>query len=100
MARRLDNLVSAWDEATGRTVPAPVTRVFHHAAEEMSGTYLVSDERLGVTPEHPVFVGGQWIPAAAIEIAEQRNFFADGVLVHNKGVLEVELDLGAGSGGP
>jgi len=60
-------IVKAYDIETGALVDASVTEVFHHSAEEMGEYYLIINERLKVTPNHPMYFNGEWEAAAFIE---------------------------------
>jgi intein/homing endonuclease len=47
-----------------------VTEVFHHAANEMADYYLIINENLCVTPNHPLFINGKWLAAGDAELGD------------------------------
>ncbi|HEC80870.1 MAG TPA: hypothetical protein ENI42_00375, partial [Thermoplasmatales archaeon] len=68
---RVGDLVKAFDEKTGRIVVSWVTRVFHHTLGEMVDYYLVvNDGLLKVTPEHRLYVNGEWRGAWSLKIGD------------------------------
>ena len=103
------------DMKTGQNIAAPVEKVFYHTAEEMGEYYLIINETIGVTPNHPLFINGEWKEAGTLKFGdilttpdgelpvfsilqiyrkietynlhignENHNYFADGILAHNK----------------
>ncbi|HEC82099.1 MAG TPA: hypothetical protein ENI42_06745, partial [Thermoplasmatales archaeon] len=63
-------LVKAFDEKTGKIVVSWVTKLYHHTSEEMLDYYLIINNRLKVTPEHSLYVNGNWKNAWAIKIGD------------------------------
>jgi len=53
-----------------------VIDVFHHAPEEMADYYLIINDDLRVTPNHPFYVNGEWISAGELQIGDP---FGDGI---------------------
>ncbi len=48
-----------------------VTKVFHHEPDELiAGYYLIINEELKVTPNHPLYVDGEWVKAEDLEIGD------------------------------
>lgn len=107
---KVGDSVMSYNEKTGRKEVSRILETFVHDAEE----YLVINGRLKITSEHPVFVNGEWKKAGEIEAGDRlksvdgeiivltkkivrenlkvynlevggnHNYFAEGVLVHNK----------------
>jgi len=67
---QIGDMVSAFDEKEQRVVSAPVTNVFHHTVEQMSNSYLIINQNLKVTSNHPLYVNGKWIPAGKTIIGD------------------------------
>ncbi|HDO19864.1 MAG TPA: hypothetical protein ENG74_03965, partial [Thermoplasmatales archaeon] len=63
--------VKSYDEKTGEWKVGVVTKVFHHSPEEMGDYYLVINNELRVTPNHPILVNGKWIKAGEIKIGDR-----------------------------
>ncbi|RLF92553.1 hypothetical protein DRN50_08725, partial [Thermococci archaeon] len=65
------DIVKSYDTtAGGQWKTGVVTQLFHHTAEEMTDYYLVINNDLKVTPNHPVYVNNQWIPAGQLQIGD------------------------------
>ncbi len=62
--------VSSYDVITSEWKTGIVTEVFHHTPEKMTDYYLIINNDLGVTPNHPVMVDGVWIDAGELEIGD------------------------------
>jgi hypothetical protein len=62
--------VKSYDESTKLWKTGFVSKVFHHSNSEMSDYYLVFNDDLFVTPNHPILVGGVWIDAGNLEIGD------------------------------
>ncbi|MFH1101346.1 MAG: triple tyrosine motif-containing protein [Methanobacteriota archaeon] len=62
--------VLAYDEASQRVRVAPVTEVFHHMPVEMGSYYLVINDDLRVTRNHPLYVNGEWKTAEDVQIGD------------------------------
>lgn len=67
---KIGDFVKVYDENTGTIVSNKVTKVFHHEAKEMDGSYLIINHKLRVTPNHLIFVNGEWKSAGKIEIGD------------------------------
>jgi hypothetical protein len=65
------DLVIAYNEVLGQRVPAKVTEVFHHTPDEMGDFYLVINNNLRVTPNHPLFVNKRWTNAGKVQIGDR-----------------------------
>lgn len=61
---QIGDLVLARDIATGRTMSARVTKVYHHSENEMTDPLIVINGSLKVTANHRLFVNGNWQAAA------------------------------------
>lgn len=109
------DLVLSYNTDTKQVFRAQVGKVFKHAPEDMGEYYLLINERIGVTPNHPLYINGEWQNAEVIAFGDSlltpdgvtsvrsltriyrqvttynlhidddnHNYFADGVLAHNK----------------
>ncbi len=67
---QIGDLVESFDEKTQEYKPGRVTNVFHHSPEEMTDYYLMLNDDLKVTPNHPVYVNGKWIAADELQIGD------------------------------
>jgi len=63
-------LVRALDIESGVRVDRPVTFVFHHGPEEMTDFYLVINDELRVTPNHPLWSGDGWVSAGDLKVGD------------------------------
>ena len=93
-----------------------VTKLYKHSSDEMYGDYyLIINNQLKVTINHPLYVNGEWknageiqigdklqnnkgktiivtsikkiykkVPTYNLEVENNHNYYADGILVHNK----------------
>jgi hypothetical protein len=57
---RVGERVLAFDEATGRVVPAAVTQLFVHPNWQNKARTILINGRVRATENHPFFVNGQW----------------------------------------
>ncbi len=62
-----DNVLS-YDENTGEIKSAYVTKNIYHNPNETSEYYLIINNALCVTLNHPLFVNGKWQPAHKVKI--------------------------------
>lgn len=107
--------VTSYDHASGKLISATVSETYHHTAEEAGEYYLIVNEIIHVTPNHPLFINGAWAEAGTLKFGdtlqtpdgttsvrslarifrkietynlhiddENHNYFADGILAHNK----------------
>lgn len=67
---QIGDLVESFDEQTMEYKPGYVSNVFHHQPEEMTDYYLIFNDDLKITPNHPVYVNGKWITAGEIQIGD------------------------------
>ena len=70
------DLVQSYDTDNDEWVAGVVTEVFHHAPEEMTDYYLIINNELRVTPNHPLYVDGKWITADELKVGD---LFGDGI---------------------
>ena len=114
------DLVWAWDDAEKSLSAQKVTKTFVH---ENDDDLLILNDLVYVTPNHPIYLDGDWVPAGDLEsgdilitvslgkeghnlferrlksitqyenhvgkvynfkVEKLHNYFADGILVHNK----------------
>ena len=125
---RAGDVVLSMDLTTGQLVHATVEYVVNHEAEEVD--FYMSINGIGVTPEHPLYVNGDWKAAGDVELGDllmgingqsvpvvsieyvtasvpvynlhtshdTHNYFADGILAHNKTTEGNGTSGGSGSG--
>ncbi|MFC1703383.1 polymorphic toxin-type HINT domain-containing protein [Candidatus Omnitrophota bacterium] len=60
------DMVLAYDEISGKNTPDKVKEVFVHTADE----YLVINNHIRVTSEHPFFIEGKWVKAGNLKIGD------------------------------
>ncbi len=63
--------VLTYDQKTDSFVPGSVIKTFHHTPSMMTDYYLIINNNLKVTPNHPMWVNGKWIPAGDIKIGDK-----------------------------
>ena len=68
---KVGDIVKAYDIQNGRLVDAKVSHVYHHPKEAAPEYYIVINGVLKVTPNHPVYVNGKWLPAEEIRIGDK-----------------------------
>ncbi len=115
--------IMAFDEETKTLVKDKVKEFFVHSAD----SYLIINNRLRVTPNHPVYSNGKWVEIGKlkkgdtlfnsqgkteiikeikpvhqkvqvynIEVNPYHNYFADGILAHNKEEYQYQEEGGGG----
>ncbi len=57
---RVGDIVTAFDEKLKTKVNRKVTDVFHHSYNEMGNYYMIINDFLKVTPNHPMYINGKW----------------------------------------
>jgi hypothetical protein len=62
--------VASWDAASRSIVPARVTQVIAHSAEESTGKLIVIDGVLRVTPNHPLSIEGRPVRADELRVGD------------------------------
>jgi len=67
---QIGDIVKAYDEITQTVKNSVVTKVYHHAVEEMSDYYMIINNKLRVTPNHVMYVNGGWYAAENIKIGD------------------------------
>jgi len=73
---KVGELLQSYDTADGEWKSGVVSEVFHHMPEEMTDYYLIINDDLKVTPNHPLYVDGKWVTAGDLEIGDP---FGEGV---------------------
>jgi len=73
---KVGDLAQSYDTADGEWKSSMVTEVFHHMPEEMTDYYLIINDDLKVTPNHPLYVDGKWVTAGDLKIGDP---FGEGV---------------------
>jgi len=67
---QLGDKVKSYDPLSDDWKTGTVTELFHHAPEEMTDYYLIINNDLRVTPNHPILVDGVWIDAGDLKIGD------------------------------
>ncbi len=62
--------VKAFDTKTNSLKIAEVVEVFHHKKSEMTDYYMVINNDLRVTPNHPIYVNNNWIYAEDLKVGD------------------------------
>jgi hypothetical protein len=96
--------VRSFDLAGRRVASGVVTRVLHHAPEEMAGGYLVINGKLRVTGSHPLYINGRRMLARDARVSDVMHA-ADGsrVVIESVEVIPesaptYDLEIGAPEG--
>ena len=63
--------VLAYDQKKKLKTKSRVSHTFHHSPEEAMDYYLVINDNLRVTPNHPMFVEGKWKHAGELKIGDK-----------------------------
>lgn len=66
--------VLSYSSDTGEIVAGTVTKLYTHTPEEMTDGYLIiktEDGEIRVTPNHPVFLNGQYVYASDLKVGDQ-----------------------------
>ena len=61
-----EDLIMAFDEATGELKEDKVTEFFEHDSDE----YLIINDNLRVTEHHPVYSNGEWIKIGKLKVGD------------------------------
>jgi hypothetical protein len=107
---KINERVMSFNEETKKSEPKKVTEIYIH---KYNGKYLLINNKLKVTPDHRIFINGEWdrIDKAKVgdklkgvdkelviysiksfdidyyvynlEIEDNKNYYAEGILVHN-----------------
>lgn len=67
---QVGDLVMSYDTTNNKEIPGIVTKTLHHEPEEMAPYYLVINGNLRVTPNHGLFINGDWILAGDLQIGD------------------------------
>lgn len=69
---QIGEMVKSYDEAAKSIVYDRITEVFHDTPDQMVNDYYLSvNDKLGVTPEHPLYINSEWIQAKDLAIGDQ-----------------------------
>lgn len=66
----IGDLVKSRDYENDIDTVGEVVEVFHHSPEEMTDYYLIINNELKVTPNHPIRLNNKWVPAGEIKIGD------------------------------
>jgi len=64
------DVVLVYDFEAGANVPSPITKVFHHAKSETQ-SYLILNDRIGVTGVHRMFTARGWVWAEDLQLGDE-----------------------------
>jgi len=67
---KIDDKVQSYDINTEEYKTGTVSHIFHHKPGEMTDYYLVINNELRITPNHPILVDGVWIDAGELKIGD------------------------------
>ena len=81
--KRGDQVLS-YNEISGQLEPAEVLKTFEHIATQ----YLIINNELRVTANHPLYVDGNWLEAGSIEIGDVILGLDDQIVVNS---IETEV---------
>ncbi len=68
------NFVKSYDEQTKNIVEGQVNKIFKHDKEIMADYYLIINNDLRVTPDHPIYKDGRWIAAGKLVVGDIIGF--------------------------
>ncbi len=67
-------MVKSFDQVNQEVTSGKVVQIFHHIEpEDMADSYLVINNMLKVTSNHPIFVNNEWVEAGNIKIGDKLN---------------------------
>jgi hypothetical protein len=120
---KVGDRVKSYDLNKGRTVESVVTKIYTKQADH----YYIINGKIKVTAEHPFYTNGGWVkvkdlkkgmmlfngseqvPITTIEridepvevynlkVNKYHNYFAEGILVHNKNIPTLKVGIGTDS---
>jgi len=67
----IGDMVKTYDEANKEVTVSRVTNTFHHTPEEMTDYYLIINGMIRVTPNHRLFINGEWKAVHDIKIGDK-----------------------------
>lgn len=67
---KLGDKVKSYNQSSGEWGEGTVTELFHHSPDEMGDYYLLINDDLRVTPNHPILVDNEWIDAGDLCIGD------------------------------
>ena len=62
------DMVQSYYEDVGKVLPACVSKVSEHSADEMTDYYVIINDKLRVTPNHPIYIDNKCISAGTVQI--------------------------------
>ena len=69
--------VKTYDENLKTITTGEVLTVFHHKESEMGLFYLIINDDLKVTPNHPIYKDKQWVNAGELKVGDKINLEND-----------------------
>lgn len=67
---KIGDYVKSRYELINKVLPARVSKVYQHTADEMGEYYLIINKNLRVTPNHPLFTNGKWTAARDVKVGD------------------------------
>lgn len=61
-----NDLVLSYNESSKKLVYSKVTKTFQHDVDE----YLIINDKIKVTPNHPLYINGKWTEAGSLKIGD------------------------------
>jgi len=70
---KIGDIVKAYNAKTKEITQEEVLQIFHHKREQMTPYYLIINEDLKVTPNHPIYKDGKYIEAGKLKAGDKIN---------------------------
>jgi len=67
---KVGDLVRSYNESNGVFSPSMVTKTTSHKPDEMTNYYVVINNCLRITPNHRIFVNGDWVQSGNVKIGD------------------------------
>ncbi len=67
---RIGDMVKSFGIHSKQPITGFVSKICHHESEEMNDYYLIINHKVRVTPNHPVCMNGDFLPAADAQIGD------------------------------
>ena len=65
---KVGDMVQSYYEDIGIVLPACVSKVSQHSADEMTDYYVIINNKLRATPNHPIYINNKFISAGTAQI--------------------------------
>jgi hypothetical protein len=67
---KVGDLVISYDDSNGAFSTSVVTKTTSHKPEEMTNYYVIINNCLRITPNHRIFVNGDWVQSGNVKIGD------------------------------